>query len=96
MVRFRLISEEESLSVYYSTDNSTEYHGQDAMFFEVPIHWAQGIDCLIHRYPEFTQMKDLPVSADEQEAADMHDIVDFVFSLWERGLIMFDKPLSQI
>lgn len=92
------MSEENSLRVYYCTDNTKEYHAQDEIYFDVPEGWARGIDALIRKYPKFIEMKEIPIGESENgsEESDRDDLVDFVYALWERGLLLFNVPVSEI
>lgn len=91
------MSEENSLRVYYCTDNSKEYHAQDEIFFDVAEGWARGIDALIRTYPKFIDIKEIPITEeDASEEIDREDLAEFVYALWERGLILFNVPVSEI
>lgn len=73
----RLVNEEDKLLIYYSTDNSREYHEYEPNFLEVDEYAAPGVELLSKSYPQYITIGDLPVE----------DKVDFAKSLWEKGLV---------
>ncbi|XP_052128148.1 ribosomal oxygenase 1 [Frankliniella occidentalis] len=87
----RLVSEEEpdTLKIYHSMENSLEYHGEELQFIEIPLNFAPAVEHLIHSYPSFTAISDLPLDQDS-------DKVQITTELWERGLVLTEKPLSSL
>ncbi|KAK3914799.1 Bifunctional lysine-specific demethylase and histidyl-hydroxylase NO66 [Frankliniella fusca] len=85
----RLVSEEEpdTLKIYHSMENSLEYHGEELQFIEIPLNFAPAVEYLIHSYPSFTAISDLPLDQDS-------DKVQITTELWERGLVLTETPLS--
>ena len=75
----RLVQEEGTIRVYYSTDNSKEYHEYEPNFLELEEDVANGIEDLVKAYPHFMKVKDISVE----------NPVDFISSLWERGLLIY-------
>lgn len=80
----RLVDEEESLRVYFHTDNSKEYHEYAPTFMEIEEDDTPVISMLTNEYPNFIAVKDLPIDDDEKKVAIITD-------LWEKGLLMTDK-----
>uniref|UniRef100_A0A182VR16 Bifunctional lysine-specific demethylase and histidyl-hydroxylase n=1 Tax=Anopheles minimus TaxID=112268 RepID=A0A182VR16_9DIPT len=79
----RLVSEEEKLRIYYHTDNSREYHQYEANFLELDHETALGVELLIKMYPRYVLVSSLPVE----------DRLEFIRSLWEKGLIVCRRPV---
>jgi len=61
------VSEEESVRLYHAAENSTEYHLEDSKFIEVSAEEAGSIETLLHEYPKFTVIDDLPLDTDEEK-----------------------------
>uniref|UniRef100_A0A2M3ZAP3 Bifunctional lysine-specific demethylase and histidyl-hydroxylase n=1 Tax=Anopheles braziliensis TaxID=58242 RepID=A0A2M3ZAP3_9DIPT len=80
----RLVSEEDKLRIYYHTDNSREYHQYEANFLELDSETALGVELLIKMYPRYIPVSSLPVD----------DRLEFIRSLWEKGLIVCRRPPS--
>ncbi len=57
----RIVLEAGAVRLYYTTENSLEYHGEEAQFIEIPEEAGPAIDFLIRRYPEFSRVEELPV-----------------------------------
>uniref|UniRef100_A0A1Q3EYJ7 Bifunctional lysine-specific demethylase and histidyl-hydroxylase n=1 Tax=Culex tarsalis TaxID=7177 RepID=A0A1Q3EYJ7_CULTA len=74
----RLVNEENTLRLYYHTENSREYHEFEPNFLEVDQDAALGVELLVKIYPEPVAIGALPVE----------DKVEFAKSLWEKGLIV--------
>eukprot|EP00088_Acartia_fossae_P035081 TRINITY_DN3609_c0_g1_i10.p1 TRINITY_DN3609_c0_g1~~TRINITY_DN3609_c0_g1_i10.p1 ORF type:complete len:524 (-),score=84.78 TRINITY_DN3609_c0_g1_i10:327-1862(-) len=84
----RLVQEDDDvIKVYYSTENTREYHEMDEQWLEVDSDLAPGIDHLITSYPQWTKVEDLPI--DELEAR-----MRVVSDLWEKGILMTAEPLE--
>lgn len=86
----RLVSEEEPdlMKIYHSMENSFEYHGEELQCIEIPIDMAPAVEDLIHSYPEFIAVGDLSLDTDA-------DKVQIATELWERGLVLTERPLPQ-
>ncbi|XP_059480956.1 ribosomal oxygenase 1 [Neocloeon triangulifer] len=82
----RLVSEEETVRVYHAAENSLEYHAEGSKFFEVSAEEAGGIETLLHEYPSYTAIADLPLDTDAEK-------LRLANILWRKGLVMADKPL---
>lgn len=52
------------MKVYYSMNNSLEYHGEDLQCCEIPVEMAPGVEFLIHSYPRFVSISELPLDKD--------------------------------
>lgn len=83
----RLVDEEESLRVYFHTDNSKEYHEYEPTFMEIEEDDSPVISMLVNEYPSFVAVKDLPIDDEEKKVAIITD-------LWEKGLLMTDKNVT--
>lgn len=73
-------------NLYYYSDNSKEYHGNDLNFIEVEEATVDVIKKLIHQYPNYVKIQDLSQNIEEAMGA--------VYSLWERGLLMTESALK--
>lgn len=72
--------------LYYHTDNSKEYHGNDLNFLEVDEDTVDIINRLFHAYPNYVRVGGL---SDDHEAA-----LAVVYALWDRGMLMTSAPLA--
>lgn len=52
---------EEQLRLYYSLDNSCEYHGEEPQFLVIPEEFVASLKLLFLNYPAFTALKSLPL-----------------------------------
>ncbi|XP_015171682.1 PREDICTED: bifunctional lysine-specific demethylase and histidyl-hydroxylase NO66 [Polistes dominula] len=83
----RLVKEkDEEYRLYYSTDNSKEFHGNELQYLEIDDVFVPGIKKLLLVYPEFIKIKDLPIDDEESRYQVAKD-------LWDRGIIMTDEPI---
>lgn len=84
----RMVSEDK-IRLYYYTENSLEYHGNELSFLEIEEDFAPGVETLITTYPEYVSVEnlDIPNDTDKLQLAD---------ALWSRGLIMTEYPLDNI
>ncbi|XP_012135363.1 bifunctional lysine-specific demethylase and histidyl-hydroxylase NO66 isoform X2 [Megachile rotundata] len=64
----RLIQEDEAYRIYYSTENSKEYHEYEPQFLEVGDEFVPAIREIILRYPEFVRVEDLPIDGDHNKS----------------------------
>lgn len=85
----RLVEEEDSLRVYFHTDNSKEYHEYEPTFMEIEEDDAPIITLLVNEYPKFITVDELPVDDDEKKLAIATD-------LWEKGLLITDKSVTDL
>ncbi|XP_014357030.2 bifunctional lysine-specific demethylase and histidyl-hydroxylase NO66 [Papilio machaon] len=84
----RMVSED-SIKIYYYTENSLEYHGHELSFLEIDEELAPAVETLITTYPEYVSIEnlDVPNDSDKMQIAD---------ALWARGLIMTEYPLDVV
>uniref|UniRef100_T1J5W2 Bifunctional lysine-specific demethylase and histidyl-hydroxylase n=1 Tax=Strigamia maritima TaxID=126957 RepID=T1J5W2_STRMM len=83
----RLVTEENVVRVYHSMENSREYHGEEPQFMEILPDMAIGVEYLIHSYPNFIAIDELPVEKDD-------DRMTLAAALYEKGLVMTKEPLN--
>ncbi|KAH8260795.1 hypothetical protein KR026_008610, partial [Drosophila bipectinata] len=83
----RLVAEEGALRLYYYVDNALEYCKYDANFMELDPSEAGAVELLIHTYPAYIKVSDLPLTSSSRR-------VDVALDLWERGLLMTEKPFK--
>ncbi|XP_034653058.1 bifunctional lysine-specific demethylase and histidyl-hydroxylase NO66 [Drosophila subobscura] len=88
----RLTSDDGVLRCYYYTDNALEYCKYEPNFFELELSQATTIQILIHAYPEYIKIKDLPPM--ETLPNEYEDRLEFAEALWERGILMVEKPFK--
>lgn len=84
----RLVSNEDSLRIYFYTDNSKEYHEYDLNYVEVEADMVPAIECLIKSYPNYVQLNQMPLS--------IEDSFTIVYELWGRGVLMTREPLNTV
>ncbi|KAK6637255.1 hypothetical protein RUM44_007669 [Polyplax serrata] len=92
----RLVSEEEQVFLYYTTDNSLVYRENDVVRTKIPRKWIAALEHLIHSYPDYVTVKTLPVMKQNEKSGKWMQVVRFVYFLWQRGLILFDRPCETI
>merc|ERR1712044_60640 len=78
---------EEAVLVYYSTENTREYHEIEEQSLEVGSDMAPGVEHLIVNYPEWVKVEDLPLE-------ELEDRMKVAGDLWERGILMTREPLE--
>lgn len=84
----RVIKDDDNfLKIYYSVDNSKEYHAEEPQFLEIDIKLADAVDTLISSYPNFITVEDLPI--DDEICK-----VQLAKDLWEQGILMTEDPLA--
>jgi lysine-specific demethylase/histidyl-hydroxylase NO66 len=82
----RLIEKDGIYRIYYSTENSKEYHEYEPQFLEIDAEFVPGIQKIIISYPNFICVKELPIENDVIK-------VQIVRDLWEKNLVITDTPL---
>ena len=50
--------------LYFNNENSLEYHGEEAQFLDLPEFAGPILELLIHAYPEYTKIEDIPSDND--------------------------------
>uniref|UniRef100_A0A0K8U7R9 Bifunctional lysine-specific demethylase and histidyl-hydroxylase n=1 Tax=Bactrocera latifrons TaxID=174628 RepID=A0A0K8U7R9_BACLA len=83
----RLVQEEDKVRIYYYVDNSKEYCEYEPNFIEIEPEEAASVEVLIRSYPQYVGVSQLPLEDDERK-------VQMVTALWERGLLMTEKPFK--
>jgi len=83
----RLVSEEESVQVFFSTENTREYQEVGEQSLEVGSDLAPAVEHLITSYPAWVKVEDLPLD-------ELEDRMKVAGDLWERGILMTNEPLE--
>merc|ERR1712210_73419 len=83
----RLVQEEDTVQLYYSTENTREFKEVEEQSLEVGIELAPAVEHLIGSYPKWTKVEELPVD-------ELEDRMKVVGDLWERGILMTSEPLE--
>jgi len=83
----RLVTEDNTVRLYFSTENSREYHQVEEQFLEIGEELAPAVEFLVTSYPEYVKVEQLPV-------ADLMDRMKVAGDLWEKNLIMTSEPLD--
>jgi len=83
----RMVQEGEEIKVYYSTENTREYHETDEQWLEIDADLAPAVDHLITTYPEWCKVEELPVE-------DLEARMRVVGDLWEKGILLTAEPLE--
>lgn len=73
--------------VYYSTDNSREYHEREVAYVEIGAEDAPAVEYLVKAYPAFSRPSEWPIEDDEQAVGVAQD-------LWERGILLAEEALE--
>lgn len=63
----RLIEEDGIYRIYYSTENSKEYHEYEPQFLEIDAEFVSSIQKIITSYPNFIYVKELPIENDDNK-----------------------------
>ncbi|XP_031849269.2 bifunctional lysine-specific demethylase and histidyl-hydroxylase NO66 [Nomia melanderi] len=82
----RLIEENDTFRIYYSSENSKEYHEYEPQYLEVSEHFVPAVKELILRYPAFISVEELPIVGEDNK-------IQIVKDLWEKCLVVTDNPL---
>ncbi|ALC48872.1 CG2982 [Drosophila busckii] len=85
----RLMAEDSSLRIYYYVDNALEYCKYEANFMEIEPTEAGAVELLLTTYPKYIKVSQLPLRSAERR-------VEVVTALWERGLLMTEKPFNKL
>ncbi|KAM5163958.1 ribosomal oxygenase 1 [Mantella aurantiaca] len=85
----RLCSEGESCLLYYSTDNSRVYHKEETKFIEIDSEHVDAIDYLLHSYPNYVHVDDLPCET-------IDDKLGLATMLFEKGLLTTREHVSSL
>jgi len=82
----RLVTEE-SVKLYYSTENTREYHEVEEQFLELEEDQAPALEFLITSYPAYVKVEELPLD-------NIEDKMKVAGDLWEKKIIMTSEPLE--
>lgn len=82
----RMVRHGDEIRVYYSSENSKEYHEFEENFLEIELANAPAVEVLIKSYPKF-------VTPHQLQLADMERSLAVAQDLWERGILMTEEPL---
>lgn len=83
----RIVMENDAVWVFYATENLRTWHKRDPMCFEIPAEQAENVEALIHAYPEFVKIDDLPAGTQEGKLTTMN-------ALYDRGLVVTQVTLD--
>jgi len=83
----RLVTEEETVNVYFSTENTREYQEVGEQSLEVGSDLAPAVEHLITSYPSWVKVEDLPLE-------ELEDRMKVAGDLWEKGILMTSEPLE--
>ncbi|KAH8323155.1 hypothetical protein KR074_007762, partial [Drosophila pseudoananassae] len=83
----RLVAEEGVLRLYYYVDNALEYCKYEANFMEIEPSEAGAVELLLHTYPAYIKVSDLPLKSSSRRTY-------VATALWERGILMTEKPFK--
>jgi len=83
----RIVMENEAVWVFYATENLRTWHKRDPMCFEIPADQAENVEALIHAYPEFVKIDDLPAGTQEEKLTTVN-------ALYDRGLVVTRETLD--
>jgi len=85
----RLVQEEDTVKVYYSTENTRLFREVDVeeQFLEVGEELAPAVEHLITTYPAWVKVEDLPVE-------ELEDRMKVAGDLWEKGILLTSEPLE--
>ncbi|XP_015114225.1 ribosomal oxygenase 1 [Diachasma alloeum] len=85
----KLVQEEDGWKIYYSADNTKEYHEVEVQFLEVGEELIKGVKQIIQAYPDFVRVDDLEIEGEDNRVQVTRD-------LWEQGILLTDVPLPVI
>ncbi|XP_059504678.1 ribosomal oxygenase 1 [Stegostoma tigrinum] len=82
----RLCGENGSILLYYTIENSRDYHKEDEKCIEIDPELADGVELLLCSYPQYIKVDSLP-------AGSLDDKISLAAALYEKGLLMTEYPL---
>lgn len=86
MLIIRLIKED-TYKIYYSTENSKEYHEYEPQFIEVDEKFVPGIKQIITSYPTFISVKELLIEDDNDKVIKLFAI-NLKYSVYDVNLCL--------
>lgn len=84
----RILMENETVWVFYATENLRTWHKRDPMCFQIQADQAENVEALIHAYPGFVKIDGLPAGTQEEKLTTMN-------ALYDRGLIVTKDTLDK-
>ncbi|XP_060522241.1 ribosomal oxygenase 1 [Cylas formicarius] len=86
----RLVVESDTASkLFYCTENSKTYHGEEEQWLEMEDSFCSVVEALQKVYPAFVEVEQLPME-------DAVTKIQLVSDLWERGILVTDRPLMSV
>ncbi|OWF43534.1 ribosomal oxygenase 1-like [Mizuhopecten yessoensis] len=85
----RLLTEEDEVRIYHTLENARLYHKVDPQYIDVEAEVASAVEFLIHSYPEFVSVENLPLPTLEKK-------LEIATSLYEKGLLITGEPLTSL
>ncbi|XP_041038838.1 ribosomal oxygenase 1 [Carcharodon carcharias] len=82
----RLCGEDGSILLYYTIENSRDYHKEEEKCIEIDPELADGVELLLCSYPQYIKVDSLP-------AGNLDDKISLAAALYEKGLLMTEYPL---
>ncbi|BES93526.1 Ribosomal oxygenase 1 [Nesidiocoris tenuis] len=77
------------MRLYYTTENSILYHGEEPNFLEIEPEYLRPLWTLIKAYPGFIAIDELVTDSDDGEVVDR-----LVSDLWYLGIVVTESPLE--
>ncbi|KAF6205255.1 hypothetical protein GE061_019423 [Apolygus lucorum] len=77
------------VSLYYTVDNSSLYHGEEPNFLVVDSDLLLTLRALVNAYPQFTTISDLPYDTEDK-------MYGLICDLWDHGLLVTETPSQPI
>jgi lysine-specific demethylase/histidyl-hydroxylase NO66 len=74
--------EEEEVRLYHSLENSREYHEFEPQYISIGAQLAPAVEYLLDEYPNYVQVEDLPLGADN-----LDDKMEIANLLYDKGLV---------
>lgn len=65
----RLVEESDTYRIYYSCENSKEYHEYEPQFLEVDEKFVPAIKEIICRFPQFVEVEELPITEEDDKVS---------------------------
>ncbi|XP_005989782.1 ribosomal oxygenase 1 isoform X2 [Latimeria chalumnae] len=85
----RLCTEEGNLVFYHTVENSRVYHKGEPKYLEIDPEFTDGVEFLIHSYPNYVSVHSLPCETE-------NDKISLALILFEKGLLVTEKPLIPV
>ncbi|XP_006272625.1 ribosomal oxygenase 1 [Alligator mississippiensis] len=85
----RLCNDENSVVLYYTTENSRVYHEEELKYLQIDPEFTDGIEFLLTSYPKYVTVNTLPCNSVDEK-------VSLATFLFEKGLLITKKPLVSV